>query len=240
MKKPIIGITLDLNNNTETYKYSSFPWYALRQNYAECIIAAGGMPIFLPFQSDNIDQIINTIDGLLVPGSDNDVHPKFYNHQLTKAKVHSEEKTVFELSLIKKIIALNKPYLGICNGMQTLNVALGGTLIQHIPDYIKSDINHEQTLPKNIPTHPVNIHHNTHLANIIGAEKIMVNSTHHQAIGDLGADLVVSAIAPDGIIEGIELPLAKSKFTVAVEWHPEYVNGTDINLFRAFVDACNS
>ncbi len=241
MKKPIIGITLDNHEDSDKYKYSSFSWYALRRNYADCIIANGGVPFFIPFQNDNIDIIVEMVDGLLVPGSDNDIHPKFYNHELTKARVFSSEKAEFELNLIKKIIAADKPYFGICNGMQALNVALGGTLIQHIPDYIESDIIHEQPIPKNIVTHPVDILHDTRLAEIAGgAHQIMVNSTHHQAVGNLGKDLIISAKAPDGIIEAIEIPSIMGKFVLAVEWHPEYLNdnGVDLNLFRALVESC--
>lgn len=240
-KKPVIGITLDLANDSAKYSYAKFPWYALRQNYADSIIKAGGVPIMIPYQLDSIDNILTIIDGLVIPGGDEDIHPKFYGQEIKSPKVKTnDERANFEFELLKKALAKDIPFLGICNGMQMLNIIFGGDLIQHIPDYIPSHINHEQPPPKNLPSHKITIKPATILAKLVeGKNEIMVNSTHHQAIGKVGNGLLVSAIAPDGIIEAIES--TTHKFVVGVEWHPEYLNSDlDLNLFKRLVEAANN
>ena len=237
-KKPVIGITLDLTRNSEKYKYASSPWYALRKNYADSILEAGGIPIMVTYSHDSIDTILKLIDGLVIPGGDEDIDPKFYNQQIISDKVRTNnERAEFELALTKRALAKNLPFLGICGGMQVLNVALGGSLIQHIPDYLQSEINHEQPPPKDIPSHPIIIKPQTILSKLAdGHDEIMVNSTHHQAVDKVGNGLIVSAVAPDSIIEAIESP--NHKFVIGVEWHPEYLNSNnlDFNLFKGLIN----
>lgn len=238
-KKPIIGITLDSAKNSDKYKYSSFPWYVIRQNYVDCVIQAGGVPILIPYDYDSIDNILEVIDGLIIPGGDEDVNPKFYGKEIISDKVQVNDfRASFDLQITEKALKKNLPFLGICNGMQILNVVLGGTLIQHIPDYIKSDINHEQPSPKDIPSHLINIIAGTLLAKLSqGEESLMVNSSHHQAVEKVGKGLIISAKAPDGIIEAIEA--TDYKYVIGVEWHPEYLKSSpDFNLFKGLVEAC--
>lgn len=243
LKKPVIGITLDLANNNENYRYSSFPWYVLRQNYAESVIQASGIPLMIPYQED-ADTILQLIDGLILPGGDEDINPKVYGHDITSHKTTpNEARDNFEFLIAKKAIALDMPILGICRGMQLLNIAFGGTLIQHIPDYLhlrpsESVINHEQPLPKHVVSHLIDIKPHTILAQLAGdLSETMVNSTHHQAVWQVGEEMRVSATAPDGIIEAIEA--INHKFIVGVEWHPEYLNnnGLDAKLFKALIAA---
>jgi putative glutamine amidotransferase len=237
-KKPVIGISVDLTKNIAKYKYSAFPWYTLRQNYANSVITAGGVPIMIPYQHESIAHVLNLIDGLIIPGNASDINPRFYGQPIhSKTVTTNDERTEFELKLLKMAIERNIPYLGICNGMQVLNVALGGDLIQHIPDLIKTNINHAQRAPKNVTTHSVTIKPGTILASLAGSiEETVVNSTHHQAIGKVGEGLIISATAPDGVIEAIESP--KHKFLIGVEWHPEYLNenGVDLGLFKGLVE----
>jgi putative glutamine amidotransferase len=238
-KKPIIGITLDLTKDSEKYKYATFPWYALRKNYADSVLQAGGIPVMIPYSHESIDTILELIDGLVIPGGDEDVNPKFYNQQIISGKVRTnDERAGFELALTKKALEKDMPFLGICGGMQVLNVSLGGNLIQHIPDYIQSKINHEQPSPKDIPSHPVIIKPGTILFKLADSrDEVMVNSTHHQAVDKLGNGLIISASAPDGIIEAIES--LNHKFVIGVEWHPEYLNSNnlDLKLFKGLIDA---
>lgn len=240
-RKPIIGITLDVLSNSAKYQYSLFPWYALRRNYADSVARAGGVPVMIPCQIEAIDDIVDFVDGLIVPGCDLDINPKFYDKVVSdKTKtMPNDEKVVFELALVKRILDKNIPFLGICHGMQLMNVVLGGDLIQHIPDYIKSEINHEQPVPKDVPSHLIKIKKDTLLAEIAkDYTEILVNSTHHQAVNNLGEGIIVSATAPDGIIEAIELPA--NTFALGVEWHPEYLHRNqdlDIKLFDAIVAA---
>ncbi len=238
-KKPIIGITLDLVNNSEKYNYASFPWYALRQNYADSVIKAGGIPLMLPYQHDSIEEILSIIDGLIVPGGDEDIHPKFYNQDFTSDRtITNDQRDNFEILITKKVLEKNIPFLGICRGMQLLNIVCGGDLIQHLPNYVSdTGINHEQAHPKHILSHKIIITPKTLLATLSNAETCMVNSTHHQAVGKLGNGLIVSATAPDGIIEAIES--ISHRFVMGVEWHPEYLNpnNLDSNIFKALIQA---
>ena len=240
-RKPIIGITLDSAIDSEKNKYSAFPWYALRKNYVDCVTLAGGIPVLLPHDLKALDEVVSIIDALIVPGGDEDINPRFYSEEIISSKVKTNDvRAEFEIELVRRVLEQDIPFLGICNGMQILNVVCGGSLIQHIPDYHKSDINHEQSAPKHIPSHPINIMQGTKLANIAkGSLKAEVNSTHHQAVKDLGRGLTVSATAPDGIIEAIES--LNHRFAIGVEWHPEYLNSElDLNLFKKLVETAGS
>lgn len=235
MKKPIIGITLDLVNDSDKYSYAWCPWYALRRDYSNIVTKSGGIPIFLPCCAD-VNELLDVIDGLIIPGGDEDINPKFYGQEIMSDKIKiNDERASFELALVKGAIERDMPVFGICNGLQVINVVLGGTLIQHIPDTHQSDINHEQPAPKNIPTHPVIIENDTLFASLSDVPTVEINTTHHQAIDKIGSGLKVSARAPDGIIEAIESPT--HKFLVGVQWHSEYVNTElDIQLFKRFIE----
>ena len=235
MKKPVIGIILDLASDNEKYSYSARSWYALRKDYSDCVVEAGGTPIFLPYNL-NIEDLLNIIDGLIIPGGDEDINPKFYGQTIKSECVRTNDnRAEFELAITKAAIERNMPIFGICNGLQIINVLFGGTLIQHIPDHINSHINHEQPEPKDEPSHEINIKPGTLLSNMAEADTIMVNTTHHQAIDKLGEGLIVSAKAPDGIVEAIESK--QHKFLVGVQWHSEYKNSKlDLNLFKRLVE----
>ena len=147
-----------------------------------------------------------------------------------------DRRTAFELAMTRGALERDMPILGICGGQQLLHVALGGTLIQHIPDAIKGALAHEQPNPRNEPSHPVAIKAGSRLREIVGADSLAVNSAHHQAAADEPAGIVVNAVAPDGVIEGIEAP--GRRFCVGVQWHPEFAIGEgDVKLFAAFVTA---
>ncbi|KAJ6644891.1 putative glutamine amidotransferase-like protein [Pseudolycoriella hygida] len=239
-KKPIIGISLDSVDKSTKYVYSAFPWYALRQNYAESVLKAGGIPLMLPYQYDTIDEMLAVIDGVIISGGDEDIHPNYYDQEFTSDRTATNDRRDnFEILLTKKTLDKNIPFLGICRGMQLLNVVLGGTLIQHIPDYVKdSSINHEQPVNKDMVSHPLMIKPSTILSELAdNRETYMVNSTHHQAVDRLGKGLKVTALAPDGIIEAIES--FNHTFVLGVEWHPEYLNlnGLDFNIFKGLIAA---
>lgn len=248
-KKPIIGITVDLID--DSYEYSHYPWYAIRKHYSDAIIQMGGTPIMLPLQLENIHDIIKLIDGLIVSGSDYDIHPKFYNDKpqgLNGKLQHNDQKTLFEFKLIENALKYNIPFLGICNGMQAMNVICGGSLIQHIPDskYYNQDnpINHKairrviDNQNFNIQYHNINIKDSTVLYKLSNLKSAIVNSNHHQAVDKLGEGIIVSAVADDGIIEAIEFQ--NHPFALGVEWHPEYFdkNDLDIMIFKYFIKTC--
>jgi putative glutamine amidotransferase len=238
MKKPVIGITLDLQNDSDKYSYSKYPWYALRQNYSESVARLGGIPFMLPLEIELIDETLDLLDGVIITGGDFDIHPKHYGQEIKSDKVITiESRTDFEFELFKRARKRGMPIFGICNGMQVINVACGGSLIQDIPEFRPSNIKHEQPHPKDRPTHALQVMEGTKLHRIAGGKTDWsVNTTHHQAIDAVGEGLVVSALAPDGIIEAIESKA--DDFIIGVEWHPEYLACGDIdtNLFKALIN----
>ena len=232
--RPVIGVTLD---SEEPGGYSKLPWYALRQNYTDAVERAGGLPFLLPHQPDEAEAYLDRIDGLVVTGGAFDVDPSLFGAETRHATVKLKtRRTAFELAITKGALARNMPVLGICGGQQLLNVVLGGTLIQHIPDEVKSTIAHEQTNVRTEAGHTVRVERNTLLHRICGADELSVNSAHHQAVKAVGPGVVVDAVAPDGVIEGIEDP--RYRYCLGVQWHPEYsISVGDERIFDAFIEA---
>ena len=222
-KTPVIGLTVDWE---KPGGYSKLPWYALRENYAQAVSRAGGLPILLPHETAHVEAYLARIDGLIVTGGAFDVDPALFGAAERHATVNLKEgRTAFELAIVRGALQRDMPLLGICGGQQLLHVVLGGTLIQHIPD------------PRTEAGHAVDIVAGTLLHRIVGADRMAVNSAHHQAAADEPAGVVVNARAPDGVIEGIEAP--GRRFCLGVQWHPEYSIGPgDDRILAAFVAAC--
>jgi len=234
-RSPIIGITLD---SEEPGGYSKLPWYALRKNYAQSIADAGGVPVLLPHHADLAQSYLDMIDGLVLTGGAFDVDPALFGaaerHPTVTLKA---ERTRFELAIVNGAVLRKLPILGICGGEQLLNVALGGTLIQHIPDEIQAALAHEQPNPRTEPGHTVTVAPDSLLSRIVGANTIAVNSAHHQAVKDAAPGCAVNATAEDGVVEGIEL--TGHPFCIGVQWHPEYhITPADTAMFDAFIEAC--
>ncbi len=232
--KTIIGIILD---HEEEGGYSQMPWYAIRENYINPIVTAGGTPILLPHHLECLEDYLEIIDGVLIIGGDFDITPDLYGQKPTrKSQRFKPNRTKFEYQAAERALSRNIPLLGICGGHQLINVVLGGTLIQDIQKENFQPICHEQGPPYHTPGHEIAIKQNTLLHQIFGTERTGVNSSHHQAIEQLGQGLIVNATAPDGIIEGIELP--SHSFCLGVQWHPEYVvTPGDQKIFEALVSA---
>ena len=233
-KRPVIGLTLD---GEPAGGWAKMPWYALRQNYFAAVAAGGGLPVGLPHLPALAEAYLDTIDALVVTGGAFDVDPALFGARERHASVSLKEgRTAFELAILRGALDRNLPVLGICGGQQLLNVALGGTLIQHIPDAVPDALAHEQPNPRTEPGHGVAIAAGTLLAEIVGTTEMAVNSAHHQAALAVGPGVVVNARAPDGVIEGIEDPARR--FCLGVQWHPEYaVDPADPRIFAARVDA---
>jgi len=236
MAQPVIGLTLD-SEPPGTYS-KTHPWYALRENYCTAVVAAGGLPILLPHEPERAADYLALIKGLVVTGGAFDVDPALFGATSRHASVTTKDRrTQFELAVTKGALAADKPVLGICGGQQLLNVALGGTLIQHIPDEVPRALDHEQPNPRTEPGHTVKIAPGTLLHRITQSDEMEVNSAHHQAVKEVAPGFVVDAVAPDGVIEGIEDP--RRRFCVGVQWHPEYgIDPGDKRLFAAFIAAC--
>ncbi len=233
MSPPLIGVTLD---SEAAGGWSRYPWYALRANYCAALAAAGGLAVALPHLPAQADAMLDRLDGLVVTGGAFDVDPALYGAPGQHGTVTLKQaRTEAELALLRGALARDMPVLGICGGQQLLAVALGGSLIQHIPDLLPNSC-HEQTNPRHEPGHEVRVLPGTRLAAIVGATTLAVNSAHHQAVADPGR-AVVDAVAPDGVTEGIELP--EARFCIGVQWHPEFCIGpADRAIFDALVAAC--
>jgi putative glutamine amidotransferase len=233
-QRPLIGLTLDAEPPGGWSKYA---WYAIRQNYFDSVTAAGGLPVALPHDPVLAEAYLDRLDGLIVTGGAFDVDPALYGdatrHETVALKA---DRTTAEMAYLKSALARNLPVLGICGGEQLLAVALGGTLIQHIPDSVPDALEHEQKTPHTEPAHDVRILEGTLLHRIAGPS-MRVNTSHHQAVKSPGR-ATLNALAPDGVIEGIED--AAYKFCLGVQWHPEYlVDAGDNAIFAAMIAACH-
>ncbi len=234
-RRPVIGVTLD---SEQPGGYSKYPWYALRQNYMDAVAGAGGLPVAVPHDAALAGDYLDHLAALIVTGGAFDVDPSLYGDGARHATVTlKENRTQAELALTVGALARNMPVLGICGGQQLLAVALGGTLIQHIPDTITDALAHEQPNPRHEPGHTVSIVPGTLLHLIVGATEMRVNSAHHQAVRDPGRFAIVNARASDGVIEGVED--ARHRFCLGVQWHPEFgIDQGDRRIFDALIGAC--
>ena len=230
---PVIGITIDLPDNNS---YSGYPWYAIRRNYADAVIAGGGIPVLLPIAIDYINFYIRMVDGLLITGGDFDIDPSYYGESIKSQAVKLNlKRTEFEIAILREALKINKPVLGICGGMQLINVVMGGLLIQDIVEETGSTI-HQQLEQGYIPTHDVYVRKSTKLYQVLQQDVIKVNSSHHQSVKCLGKNVIMSAYASDMIVEAIEVP--DYQFCLGVQWHPEYLaSQNDMVIFNAFVKA---
>jgi len=214
MTKPLIGIGLDYDIKKEKDGgYSDYPWYALRVHYADAVANNGGIPVMIPYQESLIKHYVEACNGFIFPGGDYDIDPSYYSADRSpETTMPNDKRTRFEMKLMRAVLKSTKPMLGICAGEQLLNVILGGTLYQDI----KTNIEHKPgDMPRDKNRHYVEVASDSLLNKIVGKTKYKVNSHHHQAVWKVGKGLKVSAVAPDGVIEAIELP--KHKFCLGVE-----------------------
>ena len=214
--KPVIGITVDLEGE----------YFRVKHHYAGAISRSGGIPVLLPPEGDP-KAYVEKIDGLLISGGA-DLDPAYFDEErLTQEKLVARERSDFEISLLREMVDLFKPILGICYGMQLMNVAFGGSLYQDIETQLPTMIDHRAG------HHTVAIKENR----LMGKGTFSVNSTHHQAINRAGEGLSIIARAPDNIAEAFyreDYP-----FLVGVQWHPERLieEELSVDLFCSFVEA---
>lgn len=211
-------------------------------DYVESVKKAGGEPRVL-HDADDPEAVVPQLDGLLLTGG-LDVDPSLYGeapHPTTDVAV---ERDRFEIPLSQQAMKANLPIFAICRGVQVLNVAAGGSLVQDIPSAVHTDLNHSVNQPRDHIAHPVRVAPGTKLAAALGSaaplETCPVNSRHHQSVARVAPSFVASATSPDGVIEAIERPDAP--FCVGVQWHPEnfWRTGEFDGLFAGFVDAARA
>ena len=232
MKSPIIGITLDYEENGG---YSKFPWYAIRENYLSCLHKFGAIPFPLFHQNLVNDYLLKTLDGLVITGGNFDINPNLYSENTNGSRNIKSKRTNFEIEIFKKFLKTSKPILGICGGEQLMNVATGGDLIQDINASIETDVEHEQTNPRNEVSHEVTIKSNSKLFQIINKDEIKVNSAHHQSVNKTGENFIASALASDEIIEAIEH--TQHPWCLGIQWHPEFlITNADIAIVKDFIN----
>ena len=236
MTYPVIGISCySLRARWSTWDDEAD---LLPHRYVAMVARAGGLPVLLP-PTEHTADVLPRLDGLILSGG-SDVEPSRYGAAPDPAAgPFYPARDAAELELCHGALAAGLPLLGICRGLQLINVALGGTLHQHLPDLVGNDSHSPQEL--GYGTHKVSVAPGSQLSVILGRSEAAVPTHHHQAVDRLGAGLVATAWADDGVIEAAELAPSDSgvspagQFTVAVQWHPEV--GEDPSLFRALIAA---
>jgi putative glutamine amidotransferase len=230
--RPRIGITMRIELETNRFYLSRY--------YSEAVEAAGGLPVHIPLipSADFVNGVMNSLDGLLLPGSDSDMDPLRYGQEPHPrlGSVHPE-KDETDLLTLADAESRSMPVFAICFGLQSLNVSRGGTLVQDIESQHPASIKHQQGAPRDRHSHRVRLSEGSRLRQLAQADEAPVNSHHHQAVETVGRELVATAWASDGIIEALEDPRG-DRFVVGVQWHPELGWEKDElsrTLFREFV-----
>jgi len=238
---PLIGITCSrvTGGAWGLYSLGHFMDYTF-SDYSQAVLGAGGAPVIIPAAQDrkSLETVLGSVQGLILSGGP-DIHPRHYGEE-PLAGLGEVDEALDRMELLAAGLAVerNLPLLGICRGIQVLNVALGGTLYQDIATQAPDSICHTPKTDKAVNTHTVRIVAGSRLRQIIGKHEIWVNGKHHQSLKDLAPDLVLTARAKDGIVEAVELP--GKRFIVGVQWHPEGTWRDDPfsrKLFSAFVQA---
>lgn len=239
MPYPLIGITTARRPHAEVRSQ-----IVITEAYVQAVAAAGGCPVMIPLglSPELLENLLARLDGILFTGG-GDIDPASYG-----AAPHPKvgdvdlDRDGVELYLLEKAVSQELPFLGICRGLQLINVGLGGTLYADISAQRAGALRHDYypDYPRDYLAHTVNVRTESRLTGILGNSQVEVNSLHHQGIDRLAPDLVQVASAPDGIVEAVELP--DHPFGLAVQWHPEWLgaHAPMRALFEAFVNAAES
>lgn len=226
-RQPLIGVTVGSSTASDGLEYAR-----LRMTYVRALEAAGALPVLVPpLAFDALSALLERLDGLMLPGG-GDVDPALYGEAMNGSKPPDAELDRLELAATRWAVDRELPTLGICRGQQVINVALGGSLVQHMDG-------HAPDGARDWLRHSFRVASDSRLAGVLGDTSMLVNSHHHQAVKALGSGLVAVAWADDGTIEGIEAP--DQPWLMAVQFHPEDLvenHAASRRLFEAFVAAC--
>jgi putative glutamine amidotransferase len=235
VKKPLIGVMPLYDKSMDSY------W--MIPGYMKGILDAGGAPVILPIAKDEptLRFYAGKLDGFLFTGGD-DIDPSIYGQEpLPECGAPFPERDGMEIALFRIAFEMDKPMLGVCRGLQLLNVALGGSLYQDIPTQLESGVfvNHNQSPPYDSPSHTVKLVGGELLSSLLGTDEIHVNSSHHQGICRLAPGAVILEKSPDGLIEAFRFP--GKRMILAVQWHPEMMPDAEeqrLKIFSHFTRAC--
>lgn len=235
--KPYIAISCG-----RVWNKSGISSYAIKEAYVQALLKMGALPVILPIgiPLTSLDELLVKLDGVLFSGGA-DIDPqRFDGEEHERIYGVDTARDEFEIRLLGKLIEAQKPLLTICRGTQVLNVAMGGSLYTDISDQMPNALKHDYFpgFSRDYIAHSVQFAGDSRLRAILGGNEISTNSLHHQGIKDVGNGLSVTACAPDGLVEAVEVD--GHPFAVGVQWHPEWLQADPrmMLLFGAFVKAC--
>ncbi|MCC7111571.1 MAG: gamma-glutamyl-gamma-aminobutyrate hydrolase family protein [Deltaproteobacteria bacterium] len=237
MKRPVVLLPPDLQ--VAQTRRGPVGTVVVQRPYLDAIVEAGGLPLVTPPLGEGaaLDQLVELADALVLPGGAFDIDPALYGEAvLPQCGELKPERTALERALFERALTRGLPVLGVGGGMQLSNVVRGGTLWQDLDSQVPGNRGHQQAEPKDRACHEVEVVAGSQLARVVAVAKLPVNSTHHQAVKDLGRGLVITARATDGTIEGLEDP--SRPFLLGVQWHPESMGEAPQRaIYRALVEA---
>lgn len=236
MTQPVIGITTSRSQNKGEY-----PGAALSEKYIEAVLLAGGLPVLIPnlLPADELAALQSRLDGILLTGG-SDVDPARFNGT-SHPRVYGiyPERDATEITLVQRAAETGQPFMGICRGIQVINVALGGTLYTDIGDQLPGAMRHDwyPKIERDYLAHTVRVEAGSLLHTITGATELKTNSLHHQGLQQVAPALRPIAWAPDGLVEAVSLN--GHPFGLGVQWHPEWLvqYPVMVDLFKALVNA---
>jgi putative glutamine amidotransferase len=230
---PVIGITASIDHRSPAFGET----YSLTRKYAEGVLQAGGVPVIVPhnFDEESLRIVLDRLDGIVLSGG-GDIDPALFGEEAHPATCEIEpDRDRVELALARWLVERDVPFLAICRGIQVLNVALGGSLVQDIPSQVPGALPHSfdrKTTPRDYLAHPVKIDPTSQLARVMQLETPQTNSWHHQSIKEVADGLLVTAVALDGVIEAVEVP--GRRYAIGVQWHPEWMFEKRVEQRRLF------